>query len=255
MGATIQVEQSGGLAVVRLAREHANAINRQLVLDLTAAADELAADESIRGVLLTAAGKIFCPGLDLIELSEYPRDAMESFMAKFGDLILRLFVFPKPLIAGVSGHALAGGCVLAMTADWKILKAGSRIGLNEIRVGVALPFEVTQILRGSVPPGRLEEVALVGRNYTGADAVAAGLAHELHDALGFEAACLARLAEFASKDPFAYFRTKHYLRAELVERAAADRAAHRREFIDSWFSEGTKRRVAEIVAGLKAGLA
>lgn len=251
MGATVQVTKSGRLAVIRLAREHANAINQQLVDDLAAAAGELEADASVRGVLLTGAGKIFCPGLDLIELSEYPRDAMEAFMAGFGDLMLRLFVFPKPLVAGVGGHALAGGCVLAMTADWKILKAGAFIGLNEIRVGVALPLEVTQLLRGSVPPGRLEEVALVGRNFMDHEAVAAGLAHELRDAEGFEDACLARLEEFASKDPLAYLRTKRYLRSELVERAVVDRALHRREFIDSWFSEGTKRRVAEIVAGLK----
>ena len=239
--------------MVRLGREHGNAINRQLVDEFLTVLDQLEADRAIRGVLMTAGGKIFCPGLDLIEVSAYDRDAMETFMDRFGELLLRLFAFPKPLVAGVNGHALAGGCVLALTADWKILKRGARIGLNEIRVGVALPFGVTQILLGGVPPGRLEEVALVGRNFSDDDAVAAGLAQELQDGDGFEERCLLRLEEFAAKDPLAYFRTKIYLRSALIDRARSDRALHNREFVDSWFSEGTRRRVAEVVAGLKKG--
>lgn len=253
MNATVQLTASRGLAIVRLAREHGNAINRQLVEDFSTVMREIEADPSVRGVLLTASGKIFCPGLDLIEVSGYDREAMAALMERFGELLLRLFAFPKPLVAGVNGHALAGGCVLALTADWKILNRGSRIGLNEIRAGVALPFGVAQILLGSVPPGRLEEVALIGRNFSDDDAVAAGLAHELHDAEGFEERCLVRLEEFASKDPTAFFRTKSYLRAALLDRARAESAVHNREFLESWFSEGTRRRVAEIVAGLTKG--
>ena len=241
-----------GLATIRMAREHGNAINGALLAGLTAASREIEGDPAVRGILLAAGGKIFCPGLDLQELLAYDRPAMARFMAEFSACILRLYTLGKPLVAAMSGHALAGGCVLSLTADWRILKRGAMVGLNEIRVGVPLPFGVAQILREAVSPSRLDEVALLGRNYSDEEAVATGLVHELHEELGFEDHCRARLMEYATKDLGAFAATKRYLRSSAVERIRANDALLLHEFLDCWFSPQTRGRIEQIVSDLKA---
>jgi enoyl-CoA hydratase len=241
-----------GLATVRLARDHGNAINGNLLDGLAEAYHAAREDPEVRGVLLAAAGKLFCPGLDLIELAGLERRPMERFMVRFRDVLLDLYTMPKPVVAALSGHALAGGCVLALTADRRILRRGSMVGLNEVRVGVPLPFGVAHILRDTVHRPRLEEVALLGRNYQDEEAVAAGLAHEVHEAEGFEEHCRARLEEMASRDLRALAVTKRYLRTATAGRIHGEDHRHLKEFLDCWFSRPTRARIEAIVADLKA---
>lgn len=248
---TVSWTTNDGLATLRMEREHGNAIDATLMRDLLAAMRETARDSEVRGVLWTSGGKLFCPGLDLIDLVERDRAYLSEFLRDFHACLLALYTYPKPLVVALAGHALAGGCILALSADWRVLQRGSVVGLNEIRAGLALPFDVAEILRASVPPHRLEEVALLGRNYTNDDALATGLVHEIHDAAGFEAHCLARLEGFASRDLGAFARTKQYLRAPAVERIQAQGAGRDDEFLDGWFSDSARRRVREIVAELR----
>lgn len=241
---------SAGIALLRMDAPRGNAINDDLLEGLSQEVGEAVRDRAVRGILLASASKLFSPGLDLVELSGYDRPEMERFMGRFGDCMLSFFSCPKPVFAAVSGHAVAGGCVLALTADRRILRRGAMMGLNEIQVGVPLPFGVAELLRDSVSPAWIEEIALVGRNFRDEEAVAAGLAHELHDAEGFEEHCLERIGEFAAKDAAAFAHTKGYLRSSAIDRIRSLDAGHRGEWLDCWFSEGTRRRIAEIVARL-----
>jgi enoyl-CoA hydratase len=243
--------REGGIGVVRLEREHGNAINDAFVESLVATLAEAESDPAIGGVLLTAGGKIFCPGLDLQELVTLDREAMERFMRRFSAAVLTLYTFPKPVVAVIHGHALAGGCVLALCADWKVLRRGAIIGLNEVKVGVPLPFGVAHIVREAVPSNALTPVALLGRNFSDEAALAAGLADELADADGVEAAARDRLSEFAGKDGTALSVTKRYLRAPVAERIRTHNQLLLPEWLDGWFSPDTRARIAGIVEELK----
>jgi enoyl-CoA hydratase/carnithine racemase len=247
----VTLTREGAVGVLRLERAHGNAINGALVESLVSALAEAESDPAIRGILLTAGGKIFCPGLDLQELFPLDREAMELFMLRFSAAVLSLYTFPKPAVAALHGPALAGGCVLALCADWRVLRRGAVTGLNEVKVGVPLPFGVALIVRDAVPKNKLTAVALLGRNYGDDDALAAGLADELADAGGVEAAARARLEEFVAKDAFAFAVTKRYLRSPVVERIRANNRLLLPEWLDGWFSEGTRARIAAIVAELK----
>jgi enoyl-CoA hydratase len=207
-------------------------------------------DPAVRGILLASNGKLFSPGLDLRDLRDFDRRQMHRFMSRFSACLIVMYTCPKPVVAALHGHALAGGCVLALTAESRILREGSLIGLNEVRVGVPLPYGVSTILREQALTPWAEEVALLGRNYEGAEAVRVGLAQEVLPEEGFEAACLERLAEHASRDPRAYAITKRYLRSGAVERIRANDAMLTEQFLDCWFSEETRRRIDEIIASL-----
>lgn len=252
MAETVRLTVDDGLATVRLSRPHGNAINRELVDDLRGVLETVSGSPDVGGMLLAAEGKLFCPGLDLQELVDLDRAAMGDFLERFSACILDLYRFPKPMVAALHGHAVAGGCVLALTADWRMLAGEALVGLNEVKVGVPFPFGVAMILRESVPSSRLEEIALFGRNYRGADAVAAGLAHEVLDADGFESTCRRRLAELAGKDPYAFSVTKRYLRAATVARILEDQQRLAPEFLDGWFADGTRQRIRGIVDQLRS---
>lgn len=249
-GGAVRSRVIDGLSYVTLARERGNAIDESLLDGLTEAIQRAEEDRAVEGVLLGAEGKLFSPGLDLVALVGLDRAAMRRFMSRFAAAVLQLYTFPKPMVAALSGHALAGGMILALTADWRILREDALVGLNELKVGVPLPFGVTMILREAGLGPRLEEVALFGRNYRGAEGVAAGLVHEVHAGDGFEAFCVDRLREMTSKDARAFSVTKRYLRSRTVERIRAYDAQFLDEFLDGWFSPGTRARVESIVSEL-----
>src|SRR5688500_19340022 len=130
----VRLERKGHLTVLRLDKARGNAIDEPLVDALREAARALAADDSVRGVLLASAHpKIFCPGLDLVGIIDYDRADMERFMLRFAEAVWALHGLAKPVVAAVGGHAVAGGCILALTADYRVLKTGgAQMGLNEV---------------------------------------------------------------------------------------------------------------------------
>ena len=248
---SVRIEKTAAVAILRLDKARGNAIDEPLVQELLEAARALAADATVRGVLLASAHpKLFSPGLDLVTLVGYDRGAMERFMLLFAEMVWALFELPKPMVAAVSGHAVAGGCVLALTADHRVLRQGAQIGLNEVKVGVALPWTVLELLRVSVPPPAFAPVALLGRNFSDESALAAGLAHELAPAEGFEAACLARLDEYVEKDAAALAVTKDFARRDAVALMRQHERARLGAWLDGWFSASTQARIRGIVDGL-----
>jgi enoyl-CoA hydratase len=156
----------------------------------------------------------------------------------------------KPVVAAIAGHAVAGGCVLALTADHRILRRGSQIGLNEVRVGLPLPWSVALLLKAAVPPAALSRVALLGENFADEEARAIGLVHEVRDADGFEAACLARAQEFAEKDTAAVGITKAYLRDAALREMQAQEKDRQGEFLDAWFSPAGREKIRQTVEAL-----
>lgn len=250
---TLRYERQGSLGILRLDKARGNAIDDALLEDMARWIVEATRDDQLRGVLLASAHpKLFCPGLDLVALAEYDRASMGRFMSAFAVAVWALYGLPKPVVAAVSGAAVAGGCILALTADLRVLKRGAPIGLNEVKVGVPLPWSVTQLLRATVPPQALSRIALLGRNFSDAAALEAGLADELGDADGFEALCRLRLEEFVDKDARALAATKAWLRQGVLADMMANESQRLDAWLDGWFSPGTQERIRTTVASLKA---
>jgi len=250
---TIQVEIKDGIGTIRLAGPRGNAMSEALVTDLSSALRTVGGEPSVRVVLLTSGHpKLFCPGLDLISLSAFERAEMGAYMVNFAALLTDLFALKKPVVAAVNGAAIAGGCLLALTADWRIAKRGAAMGLNEVKVGVPLPWSAVMLLRAAARASALSEVALLGRNFEGEAAVAAGLAHEIAEADAFDSVVAERLAEFAEKDAYAFGVTKGYLRRAAVTSMRDRETALLDEFLDGWFSEGTQERIRKTVNALEA---
>jgi 3,2-trans-enoyl-CoA isomerase len=248
---TVRLERRDRALVLRMDKARGNAIDADLVEDLIQGAGEAARDDDVRGVLLASAHpRLFCPGLDLVSLTRLDRRGLEGFLGRFAEMVSRLYALPKPMVAAVSGHAIAGGCILALTADYRTLAAGASIGLNEVKIGLPLPWSVALLVRAVVAPAALGRVALLGRNLADQDAKDAGMADEIVPAAEVEEASLARLAEFADKDPRAVATTKAYLRNSVLAEMKAHEAEHLPDFLDAWFSPATQRRIQGILESL-----
>lgn len=250
---TVQIEIRDGVGTLRLAGPRGNAMSGELVEDLSSAIRTVAGEPSVRVVHLASAHpKLFCPGLDLVALSDYSRGEMGGYMMSFATLLTDLFALKKPVVAAVNGAAVAGGCLLALTADWRIAKRGAVMGLNEVKVGVPLPWSAVMLLKTAAPAHARSAVALLGRNFEGEAAVAAGLASELSEADAFDAAVADRLAEFAEKDAYAFGVTKGHLRGATVASMREREVSLLDEFLDGWFSEGTQARIAKAIETLRS---
>lgn len=251
--ATVEIQIRNGVGTIRLSGPKANAMNPALIEDLSSAIRTVGGEPAARAVLVASAHpKLFCPGLDLVTLSTFDRAEMAAFMTRFATALTDLFALKKPVVAAVNGGAVAGGCLLALTADWRVAKRGAALGLNEVKVGVPLPWSAVLLLKSASPAAAHTAVALLGRNFSNEEAVAVGLASEIADEAAFETAVAERVAEFAEKDAYAFGVTKGYLRAGTVAVMRDRDEALLPEFLDGWFSEGTQARIRKAVQALQA---
>ena len=136
----LTIERKGEYAVLQLDRGKANVINHEMVHEIHAAVDEIEADNSLRGVIYTGKPGFFSAGLDVIELHGYDEDQIRSFFRDFIGMFTKLLAFPKLAICSITGHCPAGGCIIAITCDYRIMADDSKytIGLNEVAVNILI---------------------------------------------------------------------------------------------------------------------
>ena len=210
--------EPGRVAVVTLDRPPANALNRAFFDELIALLDRLRAPD-VGAVVITGTGRFFSAGLDLFEVFAYPPREFDEFTRRFDAGFGALFAFPKPVVAAVNGHAIAGGAVLAAAADFRLVADGEgRMGLTEILLGVPFPVSVLEIVRYACAGPALPELLYHGRTYPPRDAHARHLADEVVPAPEILTRARALAEELAGRPRVAFERTKVSLRAEVLRR-------------------------------------
>lgn len=175
---TLILDREESFAVVTLNRPPANAINETLMRELNEALDTLAADDGVRSVIVTGAGdRIFCAGADLG--SAFAGGGVDMFI-RFGNAVLRKIErFPKPVIAAVNGHALGGGCEIAMACHLRLLKASARMGQTESNLGIIPGYGGTQRMPRLIGRTKALEFLILGTQIQAPECLALGLVNRL----------------------------------------------------------------------------
>ena len=215
-------DREGGVRVLTLDRPPANALDERLLTDLATALAAAAAADAVRAVVLAGAGAFFSGGFDL---SAPRRDAAvaRNLRELYRDAHLRLLRLPKPTVAMVAGHAIAGGLVLALACDYRLgLDADYRVGLNEVAIGASYPKIAFEIVRLRLPHPRASELLLGAALYPASQAVRLGVVDELLPGDRLEATVLRRAARLGAFPREAYAHTKAALVAEAVARVEAE---------------------------------
>jgi enoyl-CoA hydratase len=241
---TIARESRGPVVVLRFERGKVNALDLEL---MTALEEELVAleqDETVRAVVLTGTGSSFSAGVDLFRVlaggEEYVREFVPSVTTGFR----RLFAFPKPVVAAINGHAIAGGCVIALASDHRIMAEGAgRIGVPELLVGVSWPAHALEIVRFALPPFRAQELVYSGRTVGAEEARGLGLVDEIVDPESLLDAALEAAERLAHIPAEAFRLAKRQLRGPTLE--LADRVSREKdeEVARFWASQETAEAI------------
>ena len=175
------VELSRHEAVARLTLRHGavNAMDAELCVELADVVSELSVDDDVRGIVLTGNGRVFSAGVDLRRIVDGDAEYSETFLRRLAHCFLVIFQSPKPIVAAVDGHAIAGGAVLASACDHAVAAAAPlKIGLSELAVGVAFPTSAIEIVRHRTGPA-MREAVLHARTYPPAEALRLGFVDEV----------------------------------------------------------------------------
>jgi enoyl-CoA hydratase len=241
--AMIERSQHEGILTLRLAHGKVSALDVELLGTLLEELDGTA--EDVRAVILTGTGSIFSAGVDLFRVTREGADYVRRFLPLLCRFLRTLFTFPRPVVAAVNGHAIAGGCVIALACDVRLMAEGiGTIGVPELLVGVPFPTAALEVVRFAVPADKVQSLIYTGRTLSAREALSAGLIDEVvtPDSLLSRAQELAqRLALIPTP---AYRLTKQSLRAETLTRIdkgeLTDQAA-----LEVWSSPQTLAHVRE----------
>jgi enoyl-CoA hydratase len=202
-----------------------------------------------KAVIVTGQGKIFSAGVDLKQLSAGGADYIRKFLPALHRLYEAVFFHPKPVVAAVNGHAIAGGCVLVCCADRRIMsREAGRIGVTEILVGVPFPALAFEVIRCAVPPRYLSEFTLSGATYAAEEAVRRGWVDELAEPTNLMDDAMAVARELSLLSPAAFAQTKMQIRQPVIERLQASGKATDKTVTDIWTAPATLAFIRDYVA-------
>jgi enoyl-CoA hydratase/carnithine racemase len=248
----LQTIDHGNVRELRMDRPPVNALNPDLVEVLTKAL--IQAGEECRAVVLSGRPGLFSAGLDVPELLHLDRAGMSHFWASFFGLLAVVARCPVPVAAAITGHSPAGGAVLSLYCDYRVMSRGEfRFGLNETRVGLVVPAVIQSALVRLTGPHRAERLLVGGELLSPEAALEAGMLDALAD--DPEATVQHAIAWCQDLDALprhAMLGNRAMRRRDLASSFDALGEAEISPFVDGWFQEDTQRVLHELVASLKA---
>lgn len=233
------IDHGEGIRELRLSRPPVNALDGPLIAALRDAV--VLAGSECRGVVLSGQAGVFSAGLDVPALLTLDAPAIETVWRDFVDLMYRLAASPVPVTAAITGHSPAGGAVLAVFCDYRIMARGDfTIGLNEVAVGLPVPPPVIDALARLVGAGRGERMLAQAAMLAPEAALQVGLVDELADKQAVLAGALAHARRLAALPAVAQRATRRYARHDLLARFEGTADALPARMASVWFSEETQ---------------
>lgn len=244
----IEVRHHEEIAVVELARGRGNALDAGFLGELQSTIAGLR-EEPPRGVVITARGRIFCAGLDLVAMLDADREQLVAVLARLASTLREIFTFPRPVVAAINGHAMAGGALLTLACDRRIMVMGEgKWGLTEAQLGLVVPASMVEMARYSLSRGVLEKLLYGGQAYPAFKAREMGILDDLVEDADLLDRSYAAIQAWTPV-PGAFADIKARLKAPTV--AAMDAVvAEDAHFLDEWSNPAVRSRVRAVVERL-----
>ena len=248
----MKLERQDGVGILTIDTERNNAVSPDFIQACHRLLDESERDAAIRGLVVTSTHKsLFCPGADLPFLIRLSPTDMRAYCEAVTGLMRRKFAFRKPTVFALNGHAVAAGCAMALTGDYRLMVRGRYyIGMMEIDLSLPAFAGVVQMISHVLGPRAAERVLLTGENYLPEKALELGLVDELVESDRLMARAIEHARLLGQKPPVAQQTLKRYTRQAVVERMQALDATSVDEFVAIWFAEETQRLLAAAVERL-----
>src|SRR5918995_5927051 len=228
-------EDRDDIAVVRMAHGKVNALDA-VFCETMAAEIERLKQQPVGGLVLTGSGSAFSAGVDLHRLLNRGADYVRHFLPLMETFFRALLVFPKPLVAAINGHAIAGGCIIAAAADHRVMARGTaRIGVPELAVGVPFPSLPLEIIASRVSPALLRSLVYSGRTVQPDEAVAVGFVDEVVDADRLLERSVAVAQELGAIPATTFALTKQAFTSAVLQRVRHS-VDHNLDVVEAWLT-------------------
>lgn len=248
----VQYENRDGIAIVTLNRGTANALNTEMIKEIAELFVELRGEPAVKGAIITGKDNFFSGGIDVLEVVDYDQDASRTFWRAFAHMMATLAEWSKPLATAINGHSPAGGCIIAITADFRFMAEGNfKIGLNEVPVGIVVPMPVYKLYSMWVGTRNAYQFLLQGKLLTPSEALQAGLVDAVYPQDQLLAATEAAMRQLIKLDPGTFSKTKINLRADIVHALKNDFDGSFGETLRHWWDPAARARLEGLVASLK----
>ena len=246
MDTHVRRETIDGVAVLRLQRGATNAIDLGLLASLARELDSIGSDPSVLGVVITGNEKFFSIGFDIPELFEMNRDVFRGFYRMFNHVCSDLFTLPKPTVAAITGHAIAGGSILALCCDYRFIAKGHKLmGLNEVKLGLPVPYLPDRLLNALTGVCKAREIMESGKFYPPNEALEMGLVDKILPIENVVKAAIEHADTLGSLPRVGYEMIKQN-RVEVIEEQVTVRQDEKeKHFIESWYSDEARKCLKE----------
>ncbi|WP_035054644.1 enoyl-CoA hydratase/isomerase family protein [Andreprevotia chitinilytica] len=245
------IDHANGIRELRMALPPVNAMNPALIRALRQAIETAPAD-GVQGLVLSGAPGMFSAGLDVPSLLELKRAELDAVWTDFFGIFGALARSPIPVVAAITGHSPAGGAVMAVFCDYRVMANGAfRIGLNEVQVGLVPPDCVQVGLRRLVGRYRAERLLVAGAMITAQQAHEIGMVDELVDVEQVVPRALEWLQTLLAVPRRAMLETRAISRADIIAAYANPAGLKLDRFTDDWFAPETQQALRAMVARVK----
>lgn len=249
---TIEVTVKDDLAIITLNRGKSNSLNREMVTELTDMLTNIESDTNIGGVMITGREHFFSAGLDLIELYGYNEEEAKSFWHLFLNFAAKITAFKKPIVAAINGHSPAGGCVIALACDARVMAEGKYIiGLNEVPVGIIVPNSIFQLYSFWLGKAHATRSLLEGKLFNPAEALEIGLVDEVVSPESILTAAERRVRKYMAFERTTWSQSKVNIRRELIDITSADQSADLEVMLKQWWAPSTRAILKTIIDSLQ----
>jgi 3,2-trans-enoyl-CoA isomerase len=249
---TIKVSIKDRLAIITLNRGKSNALNREMVTELNELLGNIENDHAIGGAMICGQENFFSAGLDLIELYNYNEEEALSFWKLFFSFTANLTAFKKPLVAAINGHSPAGGCVIALACDARVMAEGKYIiGLNEVPVGIIVPNSIFELYAFWIGKANASRSLLEGKLFNPEEALQIGLIDELAKPESILTAAERKARKYMAFEANTWQQSKRNIRQDLIRSQAADQSEALDVMLAQWWSPATRSILKTIIDNLQ----
>jgi enoyl-CoA hydratase/carnithine racemase len=252
----IEQTQHGPIHEIRLARPPVNALNPELLQQLRTAV-ETAPGKGARAIVLSGGPNVFSGGMDVPHLMGLDATSLKAAWHDFFAACVAIAQSPVPVVAAIAGHAPAGGCVLALCCDYRVMARSPdpakpfRIGLNEVQVGLAAPESIQHLLRRVIGTYRAERLLVSGTMPNAEQALAIGLVDEAVAIDQVLPRAIAWLSELLALPSAPMLATRQLARADIVDALTDPKRIDLDRFLDAWNQADTQNALQALVARLR----